>query len=396
MDSLTNHLREDLARREDEGLLRQLRPVENTGPIVRLHGRDLLNLASNDYLGLSQHPRLIQAATEASQRYGTGSGASRLVVGDLPPHREAEEAFAAFKHAEAALLTGSGYLANLALMTSLAEPGDLIALDKLSHASLIDAARASGAIVRTFPHGDYDRMAALLDRHGRAAHRRFVLTDSVFSMDGDAADLPTLCDLAEQYDAHVIVDEAHGTGVLGATGAGLVEVQAVSDRVLAVVSTASKALGGLGGIITSSRVVIDTLINRARSLIYTTATPASQAAALTAAISVLRDEPHRQQRLTEMSTRVRAALTSAGWTLPELASGIATPIIPLIAGDTPAALKLAERLQSAGILAVAIRPPTVPPGSARVRLSLRADLTDEQVERVVEAVSQSAPGAGGG
>ncbi|MEQ9453355.1 MAG: 8-amino-7-oxononanoate synthase [Phycisphaeraceae bacterium] len=396
MDSLTNHLREDLARREAEDLLRQLRPVENTGPIVRLHGRDLINLASNDYLGLSQHPRLIQAAIKASQRYGTGSGASRLVVGDLTPHREAEEAFAAFKHAEAALLTGSGYLANLALMTSLAEPGDLIALDKLSHASLIDAARASGAIVRTFPHGDYDRMAALLDKHGRAARRRFVLTDSVFSMDGDAADLPTLCDLAEQYDAHVIVDEAHGTGVLGATGAGLVEVQAVSDRILAVVSTASKALGGLGGIITGPRVVIDTLINRARSLIYTTAPPASQAAALTAALSILRDEPQHQQRLTEMSTRVRAACITAGWNLPELAPGIATPIIPLIAGDTSAALTLAERLQSAGILAVAIRPPTVPPGSARVRLSLRADLTDEQVERVVEAVSQSAPGAGGG
>ncbi|WP_428389760.1 aminotransferase class I/II-fold pyridoxal phosphate-dependent enzyme [Mucisphaera sp.] len=381
--SIDDQLKRELERREAEGLRRSLVVTEGTGAVVERGGRRLVNLASNDYLGLSRHPRVVEAAVRATERYGAGSGASRLVTGHLPVHREVEEAFAAFKHAEAAVMLGSGYLANLALLTSVAEAGDVILFDKLSHASLIDAARSSGAMCRSFPHGDYERLGVLLGRHAGSHRRCYVLTDSVFSMDGDAADLPALCEVAEQHGAQVIVDEAHGTGVLGASGAGLVALQGVTDRVFATVSTASKALGGVGGIVTGSRVLIDTLVNRARSLIYTTAPPAGQVAAILAALEVVRDEPERRERLAGVSRGLREQLLAHGWTLPELATGVVTPIVPLVVGETAEAVALSERLEAAGYLAVAIRPPTVAPGAARVRVSLRADLEEGVVEGVV-------------
>lgn len=370
----------DLRERD---LLRTLQLIHVAGPIVQLDGRDLINLASNDYLGLSQHPHLKRAAIDAIERWGVGSGASRLVAGTLTIHERVEQRFAAMKHAEAALLCPTGYMANLAVLTSLAGPGDLICIDKLTHASLIDAARASGATVRTFPHLGYAKLHRLLSSnntpHPTPHTRAFIVTDSVFSMDGDVTDLPALCDLADEHDAILVVDEAHGTGVLGATGGGLCEVQGVSRRVDIVVSTASKALGGMGGIITGPRVVIDTIINRGRSFIYTTAPPPAQAAVLDAALDVIRDEPWRLQRLLELSQRVRAALG--------LDAAIATPIIPIVTGSAASALALAAALRDAGLLAVAIRPPTVPPNTARVRLSLRADLQDTDIDRLLAALA---------
>ena len=391
---LLTQLAADLSARAEASLLRGLRVVSSDGRFVTLaDGRRLLNLAGNDYLGLAQHPALIAAAVEATTQYGVGSGASRLVSGTTPLHAEVEARFAAFKHAEAALLFATGYTANLGLLTAVAGPGDLIVQDRLNHASLIDAARQSGATVRTVPHGaaGHAKAARLLAAHAAASRnaRRFLVTDSVFSMDGDTADLPSLLELADRQNAYVIVDEAHATGVLGATGGGLVEAQGVGAhrRLLAVVSTASKALGGLGGVVTGPRVLIDTLINRARPFIYTTAPPPAQVAALGAALDVVAREPARRERLAEVSTTLRTALTTRGW--PHLLSGHhPTPIVPLHVGDSDAALDLARRLDAAGVLAVAIRPPTVPPGTARVRLGLRCDLTDAEVTRVIDAVGR--------
>jgi len=406
---LLSELTDALGQREADGLRRRLRVLSCDGPVLTTEdGRELVNFTSNDYLGLSGHPAMKQAVIEAAKSHGTGSGASLLISGHGPIHDQTEHAFAQFKHAEAALLLPTGYMANLAVLTALAGPGDLVCLDKLCHASLIDAARASEAEVRTYPHLATEKLTRLLSKHAaQAAHdladthipsiatnaphprtpRRFILTDSVFSMDGDCADLPALCDLAEAHDAVLIVDEAHGTGVLGETGAGLCEAQGVSDRVPITISTASKALGGLGGIITADQPVIDTIVNHARSLIYTTAIPPTQAAAIGKAVELIRDEPDRRARLRELTQRLRDGLAQQGWPLPDQ-GGHAVPIVPLIVGDPGRAARLADHLLSHGIAAPAIRPPTVAPGSARVRLSLRADMTEEQVDRLLVAAKQ--------
>ncbi len=393
----------DLADLEAHHQRRRLTPVTLDGPFLHLAipgageaAGPYLNLASNDYLGLSQHPHLRQAAIAAIQASGTGSGSARLVSGHLDLHARVEARFAAFKHAQAALLCPTGYLANHAVLTTLAGPGDLICLDKLCHASLIDAARASGAEVRIFPHLNYDKLAGLLARAQSKIEnpksKILLVSDSIFSMDGDAADLPRLCDLAAEHGAILIVDEAHATGVLGATGAGLGELQGVADRVDVAISTASKALGGLGGIITAPQLVIDSLINHARSFIYTTSIPPAQAATLDAALDVLHDEPHRRQRLADLSNRLHSELAAYGFFKSEIRHQDAeilhppAPIIPLIAGTAESALALAAHLRRRGIFAPAIRPPTVAPGSARVRLSLRADLEDAHLDQLVSAL----------
>jgi 8-amino-7-oxononanoate synthase len=400
MDHWLDQTRNDLEQLRAASLLRQLEEVQLAGARLHRGGREMVNLASNDYLGLSHHPRLRQAATAAIATYGTGSGSSRLVIGHLTPHARAEQRFARFKGAEAALLCPTGYMANLAALTTLAGPGDLVCLDKLSHASLIDAARASGATLRVFPHLGYAKLQRLLaggarlsesrlNRAGARQPRKLIVTDSIFSMDGDAADLPALCDLADRYDAILIVDEAHGTGVLGPSGAGLGELQGVSKRIDVTVSTASKALGGLGGIVTARREVIDAMVNHARAFIYTTAVPPSQAAVLEAALDVLADEPWRRVRLAELSGRFRAQVAPLGFLPPSRSlagPAVVTPIFPLVVGTPQHALALAEYLAAQGLYAPAIRPPTVAPGAARVRVSLRADLDDSVVERLAAAL----------
>lgn len=394
-----SQLRQELDQLQARGLSRTLSPQTTHGPYIRhANGRQLVNLASNDYLGIAQHPHLAAAAIASIQKHGTGSGASRLISGHSPDHQAFEERFARFKHAQRSLLFPTGYLANLATITTLAQEGDLICADKLCHASLIDAARASGATLRIFPHLGYDKLRRLLSRssdladmmatldptpvvqtpggggntHSRPA-RQFILTDSVFSMDGDVADLPVLCDIAHETNAILIVDEAHGTGVLGQTGAGLCEAQSVADRVDIVISTASKALGSLGGMVTAPAPVIESLIHRARSFIYTTATPAMQPAVINAALDVLESEPWRRTRLMEVSRRMRAALGLPDTPWP-------MPILPVVTGSTESAVALSQKLAEAGLHAPAIRPPTVAPGSARVRISLRADLQEEHLE----------------
>lgn len=420
MDRWLDDLRDDLDRLRGSNLLRSLRVTTPAGPRLVRDGATLVNFAGNDYLGLSSHPRLIAAAAEATAKFGTGSGASRLVTGHLRPHADAERAFAAFKHAEAALLLPTGYTANLAVLTSLAGPGDLVCLDKLNHASLIDAARASGATVRVYPHLDTAKLERLLSRfreQGDAGGesgdespdsatspaasskparrpRAFIVTDSVFSMDGDTADVPVLCDLADRFDAILVVDEAHGTGVFGDTGAGLCELQGVSSRVDVVVSTASKALGSLGGIVTARQAVIDTIINLARPFIFSTGVPAGQAATITAALDVLREEPWRRERLSAISREIHRAVIEQGWPVASVAKSREftairppTPIVPLVVGSPEQAIALSAFLAERGMYAPAIRPPTVAPGASRVRLSLRGDLEDADVRRLLDALA---------
>lgn len=396
MSQWLNDLQASLRRRELEGLLRRLRVLPAGGRLVQVDGKSCINFASNDYLALSADPRLIDAANQANLRYGVGAAASRLVCGHLEPHENLERELAAFKHAQAALLLPTGYMANLAALTSLAGPGDLICMDKLNHASLIDAAAQSGARVRIYPHQGLGKLKRLLEDDARApsdapsptrARRRFIVTDSVFSMDGDCANLPALCELRNCYDAILVLDDAHATGVLGPEGAGLAEHWNLTSQVDVTIWTASKALGGLGGIISGPRVVIDTIINHARSFIYTTGVPPAQAAAIHAALAVVAAEPQRRHRLAELSIRLRSGLHQCGWPLEKVNSADpVTPIIPLVVGDAAGALALSSRLQESGFLAPAIRPPTVPPASSRVRFSLRADHTNADIDGLIQAI----------
>jgi len=426
--SIYQRLEAQLKALDSQSRRRTLTPTDRSAKCIAREGHALLNLAGNDYLALAQHPHVKAAAKRAIDQAGTGAGASRLITGSLDHHAALEQRFASFKHAEAALLLPTGYQANLAALTALAGAGDLICLDKLNHASLIDAAHMTGATVRTFPHHNHAKLQRLLERHADGqgpdatgqkpkaksqeptangpAAQAFIVSDTIFSMDGDAADLPGLCALAERYDATLIVDEAHATGIFGQHGAGLAEAQGVAGRIDVTISTASKALGGLGGIVTARQVVIDALINHARSAIYTTAVPPAQAAAIDAALDIVESEPERRTRLHQLSQHVRGELTRLGWSadadepaghsnqpsdISNQQSAISnplSPIIPIIVGDTERALALSQHLREAGVLAAAIRYPTVAPGAERVRLSLRCDLTDAELQHVIEALSR--------
>lgn len=371
----------DLARRAEASLRRQWRlvPEEPDRP-----GRPrLIRLADNDYLRLRRHPHLIARVCEAAQRAGAGSGSSRLVDGTSEAHLALEARFARFKHAQGALLFPTGYMANIALVSSLAQEDDLVVLDKHSHASLIDGARlasAQGAMMRTYPHGRTDRLAALLAAHrrDRPGRLRLIVTDSVFSMGGDVADLDALAALRDEHEAVLIVDEAHATGVLGPGGCGA-DVKGLAD---ATVSTASKALGSLGGLVTGPRLLIEWLINAARPFLFTTAPPPAQVAAIDAALDLVESEPQRRERLASNAAALRARLREAGFDVRD----DPTPIVPIIVGASEQALALADHLRAHGILAPAIRPPTVAPNAARVRLSVHCELTEEEVDRIGAAV----------
>jgi 8-amino-7-oxononanoate synthase len=385
-------LEEQAAHRHAQGLQRELRPIDSAcEPHIRLGGRTFLQFCSNNYLGLATHPAIIEAGREATSRFGTGAGASRLVAGSMALHHQLEAALAALKKCAAALLFPTGYMANLALLTTFAGEGDLVVSDKLNHASLLDAARFSGAHCRTFPHRHYRRAADLLargDAGGPApAHRepaRFLVTDALFSMDGDIADLPAACDLADRHQALVVIDDAHGTGVLGPRGAGLAELQQVEQRIALTVGTLSKALGSVGGFIAGPRAAIDALINTARSFIYTTALPPACSAAALAALRIVEEEPQRRARVLALASSLRNELRAMGYDCGDSAS----PIIPVILGESSAALRASEFLKQRGIFVPAIRPPTVPPGSARLRISLMATHEDGQIAQFLAALRE--------
>ncbi|MCP9472570.1 MAG: 8-amino-7-oxononanoate synthase [Nitrospira sp.] len=367
--------------RLNEALTRRLNTVESsTGPVVRYGGRPVILLSSNDYLGLATHPSVIQAAVRATEQYGSGAGASRLICGTLPPHSELESALASFKGTEAALLFGSGYLANLGVIPALIGRNDLILADRLCHASLIDGCRLSGADFRVFRHCDADHLESLLKRR-RSPRRTLIVTDGLFSMDGDLAPLAELASLATRYDAVLYVDDAHGTGVMGATGRGTLEALGVEDDIPFHMGTLGKALGSSGAYVVGSNEIIDYLLNTARSFMFTTAPPPATAAAARAAVTIIRQEPERRARLWENQARMFHGLCRLGFRLTETAS----PILPVLIGDAAAALAFAEQLLAHGVYAPAVRPPTVPHGTSRIRVTVTSEHTASHLEEALQA-----------
>jgi 8-amino-7-oxononanoate synthase len=349
-----------------------------SGAIVSIEGRSLLNFASNDYLGLAGDERLIQAAVEATQTWGTGSTGSRLLSGHRALHRQLERVIATLKQTEDAIAFSSGYLANLGTIAALVGQRDLILSDRYNHSSLQNGAKLSGATIVIYNHADGEDLAAKLAQNRSNYRRCLILTDSIFSMDGDLCPLPRLLSLAEEFECMVLVDEAHATGVMGATGAGCVEYFGCTGRELIQMGTLSKALGSLGGYVAGSANLIDFLRNRAPTWIYTTAlSPADTAAAL-AAIAIVQAEPQRRQQLWRNVKTLQQHLTGLNL-LPSQ-----SPIICL-GLDTPAeALAKAKQLRERGIFAPAIRPPTVP--TSRIRFSVMATHEQSHLEQLVEAI----------
>lgn len=362
-----------LDRDEAQGLRRGLRTLAGPSrPEAVIDGRRVVQFASNNYLGLANHPRVVAAAQAAAVRWGTGSGASPLVAGHQAIHAQLEQALAQSKGAEAALVFATGSLANLGAMAVLPGEDGQVFLDKLDHATLYDGAKLSGAAMARFPHQDLGRLEALLAQ-ARAAgsHRLVVAVDAVYSMDGDMAPLPQLLELAQSHDAILVVDEAHSTGVLGARGHGILEQFGIQSwpAPLVLTGTLSKALGSLGGYVAGPRVVIETLLNRSRAYIYATALGAPAAAAALEALQVMEDEPQHLRRLWDATHEVAGRLAALGWsTEPSV-----TPILPLRVGAAEQAMALQRRLWEAGFLVPAIRPPTVPANACRLRLSLSAE-----------------------
>ncbi len=373
-------------------LLRRAAVVSSAcGPRVRLGGREIVCLCSNDYLGLANDPAVKAAAAAAVEKWGVGAGASRLVSGTSELHVELERRLAAFKGTEAALMTPTGWMANQVAISALATAGDLILCDKLNHASIIDAARASGAMLRTYPHRDVGRLERLLDRHRSRYRRCLIVTDSLFSMDGDIAPLAGLAELKNRFDAQLLIDEAHATGVLGAGGRGAAELLEVEGDIAAAVGTLSKAFGAMGGFIAGPRVLIDTIVNTGRAFIYTTAPPPAICAAALAALKIIHDEPDRRRRLLASADEMRSRLRAAGLKTGDSES----QIIPIIIGQAGKALRISRQLLEEGFLVPAIRPPTVSKGTSRLRVSLSAAHDAADLGRFVDVLARICSGAGG-
>jgi 8-amino-7-oxononanoate synthase len=351
---------------------------------LTIDGRELINFGSNDYLGLAADPRLGNAVAAALSGEGWGSGASPLVTGHADLHRRLEERLAEFEGVEAALVFSSGFAANLGAIGALVGPGDAVYCDRKNHASLWDGCRLSRADVRVYPHGDWARLDSLLVESGKY-RRRLIVTDSLFSMDGDLAPLRELAESAGRHEAMLLVDEAHATGVFGRLGRGLAEHLGVEDRIDVRVGTLSKALGGIGGFVAGSRALVEWLINRARPYVFSTAAPAAAAAAALAALDIVGDEPERRAGLLARAESLRAALQRQGWNT----GASAGQIIPLIVGDPERALALSQALRARGFFLPAIRPPTVPDGESLLRLSLTAGHTEEMIGALLSVLAKA-------
>ena len=366
-------------------LSRHLIPLHSSpGPVVEMAGRQILLLASNDYLGLAMHPEVVQSAIEATQRFGAGSGAARLISGSLPPHQELESALAQFKRTEAALTFSSGYLANIGIIPALIEQGGLILADRLSHASLIDGCRLSAADFRVYHHNDTDHLQSLLAKR-RRGRRTLIVTDGLFSMDGDLAPLPELNRLAQDYEADLYIDDAHGTGVMGTHGRGTAEHFGLDAGLPFQMGTLGKAFGSSGAYLVGSSTLISYLINTSRSFIFTTAPPPSSAAAVTAALRVIQREPERRARLWRNRERLFAGLTRLGFSL----SPSVSPIMPILVGDAETALSFAEHLFIEGVYVPAIRPPTVPDETSRVRVTVTSEHTASHIDQALSAFQRA-------
>jgi 8-amino-7-oxononanoate synthase len=379
-----NDVAERLSELREAGLHRELREVMGAqGPRVLLDGREVLLLCSNNYLGLANHRAVREAAANAAVRWGAGAGASRLISGSMTLHRRLEERLAEFKGAEAALLFGSGYLANTGTVSALTREGEVVCSDELNHASIVDGCRLSRAETFVYRHGDSEHLAwGLRKARGRAT---LIVTDGIFSMDGDVAPLLELAELAERHRCRLMVDEAHATGALGPGGRGAVAAAGVGDRVDVIVGTLGKALGSYGAYVCADAEIRELLVNTARPFIFSTALPPPAVAAAYAALGQLEARPERLRRLRENAHAVRSALAAAGFAVDETG----TQIVPLVVGDAADASAICEAALRRGVFAQAIRPPTVPEGSSRLRLTVMATHREGELRRAAATIGEA-------
>jgi len=375
------YLSEHLAAWKREGTYQKLRELQTAcGPVCRVDGREVINLASNNYLGLADHPRLKEAAIEAIRRFGVGSGAVRTIAGTMSLHLELERRIAEFKKVEACVVFQSGFAANAGTVAAILGPDDHIISDELNHASIIDGCRLSKARIHIFPHRDVEAAERILSELQSAPGRKLLISDGVFSMDGDIAPLPALVELAERYGAVMMVDDAHASGVLGRAGRGTIDHFDLHGRVHIQVGTLSKAIGALGGYVCGSRDLIEYLYHRARPFLFSTSHPPSVAATCLAAFDLLEQEPERIEALWHNTEYFKAGLRSAGFDT----GASETPITPIMVGDAALAFRFSAELFEEGVFATGVGYPTVPKGKARIRTIVTAVHTRDQLDRALE------------
>ena len=373
-------LQQELQGLKDQGLFRDMKRIDGMqGPVVKINYKDVVLLSSNNYLGLAGHPEIINAQIEAAEKFGAGSCASRLISGNTTLYEKLEKELADFKGCEASIVFSTGYMANVGTISALAQEKDLILSDKLNHASIIDGAHLSKATLRTYPHKNIKRLKELLDKGGSFG-RRIIITDGIFSMDGDIAPLPELVEIAQRFDAILMVDDAHATGVLGENGKGTAEHFGIRKGIDVQMGTFSKALGNLGGFIAGSKSLIEYIRNKARSFIYSTALPPAILGGCIKAIEIVKNEPVLRKKLFSNVKRFREALLNLNFDIMDSD----TQIIPVCIKDADLTMKAAEFLLQNGIFAPGIRPPTVSKTKCRIRTSLMALHTDEHIDKTID------------
>ena len=379
--SLETRLNEELRDLADHDLQRRiLTPESGQDQKIVINGDSLLNLTSNNYLGLATDPQVVQASIEATEMYGTSVAASRLLAGSTPLHDQLEKRIAVLKNCSSALLYSAGYLANIGVLSALTSAGDLICSDSLNHASIIDGTRLARADTSIYRHLDLEHLEQILSNS--KANQKFVVSETVFSMDGDLVDLPRLLSISKKYGAVLIVDEAHATGVLGDSGGGAFDHFSLDPGDTIIIGTLSKALGSVGGFVAAPTTIIEYLQNRSRSFIFNTALPPSAVGAALAALDKVMSGPEQRLHLQKISNHLRSGLVQAGFSV----SNSQTQIVPMIIGEAIKALSVEKHLRESGILAKAIRPPTVPDGTSRIRFNLNAKFEIEEIDTVLAAV----------
>jgi 8-amino-7-oxononanoate synthase len=389
MDPL-NLLSEELKEIKANKLFRIMRKIESAQkPVVRIDGRDIILMCSNNYLGLANHPALIKKAVSAIKRYGVAAGASRLISGNMTPHEQLEHDIALFKKTESALVFNSGYNANTGIISAIANNDTAILSDEFNHASIIDGIRLSRSQVYIYKHRDVTMVEDILrsinsGSNGKRLKKKLIVTDSVFSMDGDIAPLKELVMLAEKDNALIMIDEAHATGVLGKNGRGAAEMFGVSDKIHIQMGTLGKALGSFGAYAAGSKSLVEYLMNKSRSFIFTTALPPAVCAVSSRAIELVQQHPELRQKLKDNINFLRNGLRSIGFTI----ANDPTPIIPVIIGDADKTMQLSSMLFERGIFVSGIRPPSVPEGTSRLRMTVTAAHTRQMLEKVLEAMKQ--------
>ncbi|MDI3253391.1 glycine C-acetyltransferase [Pseudacidobacterium ailaaui] len=386
------HLTAALDELRQKGTYFRLRVLEDVqAPVCTYDGRKVINLASNNYLGLCDHPKLREAAIEATRKYGVGSGAVRTIAGTMKVHMELEEKIARFKNVEACVVFQSGFTANAGTVSSILGKEDFIISDELNHASIIDGARLSRAKIKVFRHRDVDHAEELLQEVAHEPGRKLIITDGVFSMDGDIGPVDKLCDLAEKYGAIMMVDDAHASGVLGRNGRGSVDHFHCHGRVDVQVGTLSKAIGALGGYVCGSRDLIDYLYHRARPFLFSTSHPPAVAATCIAAFDLLESEPERMERLWDNTRYFKAELGRIGFDIGgKTTPASETPITPIIIGDGKKTMEFSRALFDAGVMATGIAFPTVPEGKARIRTIMTSEHTRQHLDQALETLEKTA------